>query len=80
VLPEGKAGSAVILPWIAEHLGPDTHVALMSQYFPAGKAASAPVINRTLTVAEYDQAVAALEAAGLENGWVQELDEERQPV
>ena len=80
VLPEGKAGSAETLHWIAENLGTETHIALMSQYFPAHVAGDMSGLNRSLTVAEYDAAVEALEAEGLENGWVQELDEERGPI
>ncbi len=80
VLPGNKAGSDVILPWVAENLGLATHVALMSQYFPAGTATGLPGIDRSISAEEYDQAVAALELAGLENGWVQELDEDRLPV
>jgi len=80
VLPEGKAGSREILPWIAANLGPETHVALMSQYFPAGKASTMPGIDRPVNYDEYDAACEALERAGLENGWVQELDEERGAV
>lgn len=80
VLPQGRAGSEVTLPWIAEHLGQETHIALMSQYFPAHRAASMCGIDRGLTHREYDAAVAALEDARLENGWVQELDEERGSV
>jgi len=80
VLPEGKAGSSDILPWIAENFGIETHVALMSQYFPAGKAATMPGIDRPVNHGEYDAACEALEDAGLENGWVQELDEERGTV
>ncbi len=80
VLPEGRAGSRETLYWIAEHLGTETHVALMSQYFPAHVARKTSGIDRTLTAREYDAAVEALEEAGLENGWVQELDEERRPV
>lgn len=80
VLPGGKAGSRETLGWIAEQLGTETHVALMSQYFPAHVAGNTPGIDRTLTAAEYDAAVEALEEAGLDNGWVQELDEERGPV
>jgi len=80
VLPEGKAGSAETLSWIAANLGTETHVALMSQYFPAGKAAGIGGIDRPVTFAEYEEATAVLEDAGLENGWVQELDKERQPV
>ncbi|BCS53950.1 4Fe-4S cluster-binding domain-containing protein [Geobacter sp. SVR] len=80
VLPEGKGGSRDTLSWIARNLGTETHVALMSQYFPAHRAMDTPGIDRTLTGDEYDAAVEALEEASLENGWVQELDEERGAV
>lgn len=80
VLPQGRAGSGETLPWIAEHLGQETHMALMSQYFPAWRAADMAGINRGLTLDEYDAATEALEGAGLDNGWVQELDEERKSV
>ena len=80
VLPEGRAGSAATLPWIADQLGQETHIALMSQYFPADRAMSMPGMHRGLTHAEYDAAVEALETAGLENGWVQELEQERGTV
>jgi putative pyruvate formate lyase activating enzyme len=72
VLPEGGAGSAETMAWIGENLGRETHVSLMKQYFPAHEAASIPGIDRKLTDGEYEEAVRALEAAGLENGWVQE--------
>lgn len=80
VLPEGKAGSVETLPWIAANLGQETHVALMSQYFPAGEAASTAGIDRRLNAGEYDAALTALEEAGLDEGWVQELEEERKPI
>jgi putative pyruvate formate lyase activating enzyme len=72
VLPEGRAGSAETLAWIAENLGTDTHIALMSQYFPAHVAGGTPGIDRRITVEEYAEAVDALEECGLENGWVQD--------
>lgn len=80
VLPQGRAGSAETLPWIAEQLGQETHIALMSQYFPADRALAMPGMNRGLTQLEYDAAVEALETAGLDNGWVQELEQERGKV
>lgn len=80
VLPQGRAGSATTLSWISHNLGEETHVALMSQYFPAHRAADLPGIDRQLTHREYDSALEALEAAGLENGWVQELARDRRPV
>jgi putative pyruvate formate lyase activating enzyme len=72
ILPEGGAGSADTLPWIGENLGRETHVSLMKQYFPAHEAASITGLNRKITETEYEEAVRALEEAGLENGWVQE--------
>lgn len=80
VLPGNRSGSLDTLPWIAENLGVETHVALMSQYFPAHAASGLTGMNRPVSHEEYDAAVEALEAAGLENGWVQGLDEERGAV
>jgi putative pyruvate formate lyase activating enzyme len=72
VLPEGYAGSTKILPWIADNLGRETHISLMKQFFPAHQASAMPLLGRKITNEEYDAAVSALEAAGLENGWVQD--------
>jgi putative pyruvate formate lyase activating enzyme len=80
VLPGGRAGSSDTLQWIADNLGVETHIALMSQYFPAHTAAHTEGIDRPLTQAEYDEATTALEESGLDNGWVQELDEQRGAV
>jgi putative pyruvate formate lyase activating enzyme len=72
VLPEGRAGSPETLEWIAENLGTETHIALMSQYFPAHIASKTEGIDRRISAEEYAVAVDALEDADLENGWVQE--------
>jgi len=80
VLPEERAGSLETIPWIAENLGQETNIALMSQYFPAHKASEISGMNRPVHHEEYDATVDALEEAGLDNGWVQDLDEERGAV
>jgi putative pyruvate formate lyase activating enzyme len=72
VLPQGRAGSAETLAWIAEHLGIDTHIALMSQYFPAHLAKETAGMENRVTKEEYAEAVEALELNDLENGWVQD--------
>jgi putative pyruvate formate lyase activating enzyme len=72
VLPENRAGSYATLRWIAENLGQETHVALMNQYFPAYQTPELAGMNRKITEEEYEEAVEALEDAGLENGWVQD--------
>lgn len=71
VLPDGVDGTAEILPWIAGHLGRETHVSLMKQYFPAHQAGGMPGLDRKVTDEEYETAVEDLEESGLENGWVQ---------
>ncbi len=72
VLPDGKAGTGDTLGWIAGNLGNETHIALMKQFFPAHRATGVSGINRKITDGEYAEAVEALEAAGLENGWIQD--------
>lgn len=75
VLPNGRAGSVEALRWIAGNLGRETHIALMSQYFPAHKALGVPGMERKISFDEYDQVVEVLEEAGLDNGWVQDHDD-----
>ena len=68
VMPGGVAGSAEIMHWIARELGPDTYVNLMAQYRPAGKVNGKEYvqINRSVNVEEFQQALAAAQAAGLQ--------------
>ncbi|HEY4743968.1 MAG TPA: radical SAM protein [Desulfuromonadaceae bacterium] len=72
VLLNGLAGSRETLAWIADNLGPETHISLMRQFFPAHRALKTAEIGRKITDAEYDDAADSLEEFGLENGWVQD--------
>jgi putative pyruvate formate lyase activating enzyme len=72
VMPNGIAGTREVLQWIADELGPDTPVSVMDQYFPAWKAFNDPTLNRRLHWSEYREAVDAMEAAGLTEGFLQE--------
>ena len=72
VLPEGMAGSKGVLRFIAEQISPDTHISLMSQYFPAHRAFENDHVSRGINREEYREAVAALSRYGLENGWLQD--------
>jgi len=76
VLPGGLAGTEQVMPWIAAHLSPAIHISLMSQYFPAYECVDDPLLGRKVTDEEYDAAFDALDAAGLENGWVQDDDQD----
>lgn len=65
VMPNGIAGTAEIMKFIAEELSPDTYVNIMDQYHPCGRAALDPLINRRITPDEYRDAVKSVKLAGL---------------
>jgi putative pyruvate formate lyase activating enzyme len=74
VLPGRIEESEEVLRWIGAELGPQSWVSLMAQYYPAHLlVGDAGPLGRALTRREYARAVDALAAAGLENGWVQDL-------
>jgi putative pyruvate formate lyase activating enzyme len=75
VLPNGLSQTPEVLRWIAENLSRRTFISLMAQYFPAHKAVGHAELGRRLFPYEYAEALEAFEAAGLENGWKQELEE-----
>lgn len=75
VLPEQLSGSRETLLWIRDNLGSETHLSLMSQYFPAHRAQETDGIMRRIHAEEYDETLEWLEEAGLEHGWVQEHEE-----
>jgi putative pyruvate formate lyase activating enzyme len=76
VLPGSLSGSAGIFKFLADEISHDIHVSLMSQYFPAYQAASDKVISRKITAEEFSVAVESFYAAGLRNGYIQELEYE----
>lgn len=74
ILPGNIAGSGELLDWLAQEVSLDVTVSLMSQYHPTHHATRFPEIDRHINQQEYDGVMAALDAAGLENGWVQDMD------
>jgi putative pyruvate formate lyase activating enzyme len=71
ILPGDLAGTAQVLAWLARALSPRIHVSLMDQYFPAHRAIGDPVLDRKIRSEEYEAALEAFDAAGLERGWRQ---------
>jgi len=67
VMPENMGGTDRFVQWVASELGPDTHVNIMSQYRPMYRANEFPPLDRALTRAEFDQAMAWAREAGLHN-------------
>lgn len=72
VLPGNLRQTYLLIQWMRENIPLDTYISLMSQYFPAGRAAEYPELNRRLTPGEYRRACARLLDAGFENGFFQD--------
>jgi putative pyruvate formate lyase activating enzyme len=74
VLP-GHADEAVAnLHWLADRVGTEVHLSVMSQYTPVYRAQAQPGWNRSPTAEEYRAVTDAVASLGFENGWVQEYD------
>lgn len=73
VLPGHIDNTRRVLGWLADHLSPRVSVSLMAQYHPAHLlVGDAGPLGRPLGRRDYQRAIEALLAAGLEEGWVQE--------
>jgi len=65
ILPNGLAGTAEIVAFLAKEISPNTYLNLMDQYHPAYQARRFSKINRPITPQEYQTAMALARAAGL---------------
>jgi putative pyruvate formate lyase activating enzyme len=65
VLPEGIAGTAQVLEFLAREVSPTTYLNLMDQYYPCYRADEYPELARRLTPEEYRAALAAAAHHGL---------------
>jgi putative pyruvate formate lyase activating enzyme len=76
VFPGGIAGSEDSLSWLVREVSPEVTVSIMSQYYPAHKAARRryPELGRKITPQEYAAVSALVEKLGIENGWMQGME------
>lgn len=74
VLPANLAGSKQVIAWIAQRLGVQTSLSLMSQYYPVYQAENYPILNRRIRHDEYDPLVQLLEEQGFTHVFLQELE------
>jgi putative pyruvate formate lyase activating enzyme len=65
VMPGLLHEAEAILNWIASELGRDTYVDVMAQYYPAGRTAEFPEIDRHLYCSEFERALAIADGLGL---------------
>ena len=73
VLPNDLSQTREVLRFLAARLGPEVAVSLMAQFHPGHKASEHPLLMRKVSHGEYLRALEALEAFGLQEGYVQEL-------
>ena len=62
------------LEWLADAVGTDISISMMSQYVPAGWAASMSPWDRNITRSEYMLAIDAMKRLGFDKGWVQDFE------
>ena len=74
VIPGHIENSIAVLRKIAEEISTNVHISLMSQYYPTAKVSRHPVLSRTLTNKEYSKVFDEMGKLNFFNGWVQELD------
>lgn len=65
VMPEGMAGTADVMSFLAKEISPDTYVNLMDQYHPCGEADTIPGLSRRITSEEWDRALKETRFAGI---------------
>ncbi|MHB1415640.1 MAG: radical SAM protein [Chloroflexota bacterium] len=69
VLPDGLAGTAAIVRFLAEEISPETYLNIMDQYRPEYLASSHRPINRRITRHEFGAAIQLARTAGLHCGF-----------
>ncbi|PIQ93780.1 MAG: radical SAM protein [Nitrospirae bacterium CG_4_10_14_0_8_um_filter_41_23] len=65
VLPEGIAGTAGVVKFIAGEVSKDTYINIMDQYHPCFKAFDNPPLDRRITGREYSEAIRMAVESGL---------------
>jgi len=65
VLPNGLAGSAETLRFLAQEISPNTYLNIMDQYHPAFNARQFPKLRRPITSQEYIKVVELAKSAGM---------------
>lgn len=65
VMPGEVAGTREIMQFVAKEISPDTYVNIMDQYHPCGNAEKYPLIDRSITQDEYEDALRAAKEEGI---------------
>lgn len=71
VLPGNISQAVKVFEWVSKNLPPETHISVMRQYTPFGKAKEMPPVNRRLSSREYSIVKEKILAMGFENCYFQ---------
>lgn len=72
LMPRATNDAIMIFDWVRENM-PNAYFSLMSQYLPLYNAKEFPIINRKITLREYDKIVNHIIDSGFNNCYLQEL-------
>lgn len=72
LMPQATRDAIAIFDWVRINM-PNAFFSIMSQYVPLYKARNIPVINRKITVREYNKVLDYIVESGFENCYIQEL-------
>lgn len=75
VLPNHLQNTKQVLKWIHKNMPHEIYVSVMAQYFPEYKALDRTDINRKLTEEEYIEIQRYIAKLGIQNGYMQDLEE-----
>jgi putative pyruvate formate lyase activating enzyme len=65
VLPDGLAGTRMIMRFIGQEISRDSYVNVMAQYRPSYKALQIPNLGRRISSTEFHEALLSAQEAGL---------------
>ncbi len=75
ILPNYIQNSKNILKWIKDDMPNSVFVSIMAQYFPTYKAKKDNLLNRKVSLKEYNEIQNYIYKIGLENGYIQDLED-----
>lgn len=76
ILPGLSHEAIANLEWIADTLGTDVPISVMSQYHPAWRAAGREPWKKTVSNEEYQHVSEVVASLGFENGWMQDVPDD----
>jgi len=74
VLPGNISGTVETLEFLADEIGRNIYLSVMSQYYPAHKACEYKGLSRRITAGEYARVVDKVHELGFEEGWIQPFE------